>query len=259
MAEVASGTAETTPEVSPVIQTPVVPIQPVETAPTAPGKTPGDEDDLAQFVDKDGNVSLPWKSLQSRINRASKAALKSVFGTDDREAIKQSKAEYEKLLAEREKAHREQMTALEREKSDREKAERRAVKAEKALEAQESAQVIAEANREVTKIAEKFFVDDYSDYATTRFRMHLKSLDDDEVEKLTQKDVETWFGEFASKHPAMSKKAKPKEVEKPAITNGVDAKNRSSAKSVSEDKTARPGQPNSMSKEEIRKKYGVRW
>ena len=61
------------------------------------------EDALEKYMDKDGNITMPFRAFKTRLMRATKADLKKMFGTDDRDAILKQKDEYEQLLTERER------------------------------------------------------------------------------------------------------------------------------------------------------------
>jgi hypothetical protein len=247
------------PKVAPVKTAPVVEAADEEVELT--GKVlpdDADEDQVEKYVDKDGKLHIPWKSFKTRIARAKKAELQAVFGTADRAAILAQKEEYEKLVNDREKQRKAQLDELTREKEEKAAAVAKAEKLEKALATRDEKALIDEATQVLAKSAGKAFADDYVDFAMSKYRKHLRTLTDDEIEALTEDDSDEWFTAEAKKHKAMARpvdkddKAEDKK-KKVGVTNGTGGGNDRPSKAAGE-KTIKE-----MTKDEIHAKYGVRW
>jgi hypothetical protein len=276
-------------DVDPVVQSPVVVVEGDPKPPVAPKEEPkpqpkavakttptpkteakvmpddADDDTADQYVDDEGMLQIPFKAFKTRIARARKSELKSIFGTDDRNEILKIKTDHEKLVSEREKSRREQQSELEREREDRKKAEERAKKAEETLAAREEAREIERTNGELETVAQQHFSAEYTDYALTKFKAHLRELDEKELDekypdgKEGKKAIDEWFADLAKKHSKLAKpapKAEPeKKVEKKKLTNGNDGNDRpDGTKATGGEKAIKD-----MTKEEIRRIHHVSW
>lgn len=218
-----------------------------------------DEDELEKYADKDGFIRLPFKSFRTRVSRANKMVLKAIFGTDDKEAILKQKDEYEKVLTEREKERREKLAESDRLKEDLKKAtaEKDALKVE--YESKEEARLAAEGAADVKKIAAGHVDEQYARFAYRDFRKHVRTLSDDEVDKLAADDkVAAWFAQWAKENPKMAKEAAGKEdpgKKKVGANNGGKDEGKppppGSGSGDLSGKTPRPGRPNSMNKAEL--------
>jgi len=211
-----------------------------------------DDESIEKYTDKHGNVTLPYKAFKSRISRATKKALNEVFGTDDRAEIIKRKEAYEALLTKQEQERRAKLDELTREKEDRKKLEEERDALRKQLENRERAEQVKETDGELRKAASEHVASEYEDFALDAFKKHVAKLSDDEIDGLSSKDVDAWFKAWAEKKPAMRKS--PPEPEKRPISNGAQTGNRpspSSASTALSGKTPRPGQPNSMTSQEL--------
>jgi hypothetical protein len=224
---------------------------------------PEDAEDEAveKYVDKDGNVRLPFKAFQTRIRRASKKELKAIFGTDNRDEILKVKTGYEALLTEKEKERVAQLGELEKEREEKKKAVERAEALERAAAEREERELVVGTEGELTVAASKHFTEDYVDFALEKFKKHLATMDDDDIDSLTDKEIDAFFGDLAKKRPAMAKTAAAADPDKKVpINNGANVEDKPApAGGAATAKTARPGQPNTMSKEEIKRGLGYSW
>lgn len=208
-----------------------------------------DDPDSELKADDKGNIKLPYKAFKTRITRASKAALKSVFGTDDREQIIKMKEDYEKMLSDRETDRRTKMAAEERAKEDLEKAHKKISD----LEARELArQEAADAEREekrITNIASKYVDAGALDLAHYKFAKHLKKFSKDELNEFDDERIENWYQKWAAKNPKLAASA-PKEEKKVPVNVGASQPVKPSPKGSDTQKTAARGYANSMTDEE---------
>jgi len=259
------------------IETKPAPVAPaVKPAPAAEPATPdvpedADDDSLERFTDKDGNIKMPFRAFKSRLARAPKKTLKEIFGTDDREAILAQKAEFEKMVSEKEKTRRAQLDELEREREDRKKAEERATKLERQLAKRDRDEQAAAAARELTDSATKVISSSYAEYALADFKKHINTKSDEEIDAMSQDDIDKFFTDWVEKRPETKRGGAPKSeekkpVQKVAISNGAPPGNRPSPPKSGEDalngKTPRPGQPNSMNAAELaeyKRRTGRSW
>lgn len=218
---------------------------------------PDDVDDpsvLEKHMDKDGNIKMPFAAFKSRIARAKKSELKSVFGTDDRKKILSQKEEYEKLLSEREKKHREELTELERVKEDHRKAVERADALEKQIERDREDRDVQSVETKLTGVAGKLVQEEYVEYALERFRKHMLSSSAEDVAEYeaSEEKVAEWFDKWSERHPAMKHGVKEEKPRKVGLTNGAESDLKDSKKAGSVD----PKDARTMSKAELRAKYG---
>jgi hypothetical protein len=242
---------------------------PKDEAPPEPELTgklmPEDVDDpesLEKFADKDGNIHIPFKAFKTRVTRADKVALKKIFGTDDKAAIIKMKDDYEALVNEKEKQRLAQLSELDREREEKKQALQRADDLEKQLADREERQLVGETERELRTVASTHVDAKYTDYAFADYKKHIRKLDDTEIDALKDEDIDKWFADWAKERPAMAKeKPAPKDPVKEPLNNGVKDPQGKPPQPPAKvtDKTARPGQPNTMSMTEIRAKHGVSW
>jgi hypothetical protein len=208
-------------------------------------------------------LKLTPGALNKRLDRFSRAQLREHFGTDDVSKIKESLAEYQELKAKQEEERRAQLTKeqkleedLQKEKAEKLKAQAQAKKAEDQI-------VYAEYDRVASSVIEQYFDPEVAEFAMTKLRAHVKDLDDDDVPqdaKGAKKFFDDWAKKYVEKNPRYAKPAteseeeKPAEKEKPKVGIQTAARHLEPPKQAGlnlANKTARPGQPNSMSKAEF--------
>ncbi len=262
------------PPVAPVVakeETPVVP--PVVEAPKAKPTTDEakletaidalEDDESPLKPDEKGALTMPFKAFERRIERAGKAHLKAIFGTDNREEILKMKKDYEKVLAEREEERRSKLAAEEVLKEDLAKERKRANELESKWNAQQEEQAAAVEEERIGVIASKYLDADSFDLAHYKFAKHLKKLTAEKLDAYTDTDVENWYKNFAEKHPkhARPADAPPPAVKKVGLNVGASGDKKPSVKTVDPNaKTPVPGKANSMTNAEwntYKRQHGI--
>ena len=207
--------------------------------------------------EEEGEYTLSAAALRSRISRASKKQLRDQFGTDDPTEVKAKLDKLEKLEKAQEEERRAKLAKEQQLQEDLEKEKQARTAAEKRAEAAENRRVVDKEYRRVTGVASKHIDEDLVEDAVERFRKHLRTMDDKDIESMTQKEEEKWFADLAKEKPKFAKvKADDKrgETQKVPLTNGArTARPDSLPAGGSSEKTFKPGQPNSYTKEEMRK------
>lgn len=205
-------------------------------------------------VDEKGFVKIPATAFKKRLNRYTKSQLREAFGTDNVDELKEKLTEHGKLKAKSEEERRKQLAKeeqlaedLRKEKTAREKAEQTATRYREEREYQE-------AESDVQRLAKKYVDPDYIDYVVFKLGSHIRDLDVDEANRLKETDLEKWLKGFAEDHPKYSKGTKDErkaEIKKP-LTHGAGDPGSPNPTQSAGGKTARPGQPNSMTDAEYR-------
>jgi hypothetical protein len=188
--------------------------------------------------------------------RRTKAELRKQFGTDDPEEIKTKLAEYEQLKAQSEEMRRAQMSESEKIKEDLAKERSAREKAEQKFQQLNDRQQVARETLRVRGIAAKHVDSRMVRYAEMEFASFLrKKYSPKEINKLKDGDIDKFFKAFVTKNPKFSRQqtvAAP--TPKVGMTNGTISQQRAAATSQAkpQQKTAKPGQPNTMTREELR-------
>lgn len=201
---------------------------------------------------------LSGKALQGRLGRYNKKQLKDHFGTSNVDEIKAQLAEHKELKAKQEEARREKLDSEAKLKEDVEKERKRAETAETRAREVEDAHVVDKQQTRIEKSATAHIDEDLVDDAVERFRKHILSLSPKQVKKFTSEDVGAWFEKLAKDKPKFAKGGAPvadpeADKKKQPITNGGGGARRPPPISADgQKKTARPGQPNSMTKAELK-------
>jgi hypothetical protein len=234
-----------------------------ESTKTAPARhaLKDDEDvpDTAELLE------MSAKALNGRLARHTKKQLRDHFGTDDIAEIKAKIDRLQELESKEEERRRADLSEKEKLAEDLKKSNARADAAEQRHQAAISRQEIVESDVRIKEIArEHIDMGDY-DYVSTKFAQYLVAeCSDKDMGKMTDKVIDKWFQDFAKEKPKFAKAtAASADVAPPAkvmLDNGASPK-RPDAAAVSGQagaKTAKPGQPNSMTKKEI-SDMGYRW
>jgi hypothetical protein len=175
-------------------------------------------------ADEKGMVKLPFKSFERRVQRAAKAALRSVFGTDDREAILKMKGDYESMLAKQDEDRRSKMDEVARIKEDKDRAENR-VKELETLELQRQEAVEAEATEQlVNKISNEHIDPEFQELAHFKFAKMLKRKSEEELAEYTDEKIADWFQKFSVKNPTYARKVPAPKAKAPLSVGAVDTK-----------------------------------
>lgn len=225
---------------------------------------------------KGKKIVITYGALEKRMSRASRAgaasALKDIFGTDDVEKARASKAEGDKALKTVEDKRRSEMTEIERLKTEKQEAEQRASAAEqRAVELEDSA-ALTETSRAIDDVAAKYVDGKYLRIARQDFADHLADkYKPEELAKLVgdaaQKECDEFMAKWAKDNPRLSKEPAPATPVTPTppakvpVTTGSKTPQgrgpnpRPAPKSFEDGpwkgKTLAPGHPNSMSAQEV--------
>jgi hypothetical protein len=271
----------TKPAVTPEQRTPAAPVK-TGAAPStpethvAPGTAdPPKSDDKAASaagVDDDKElIKLTPAALNERLRRASKTQLKDNFGTESIDEIKAQLAELRDRKEKDEETRRAALANEERLAEDLRKEREAREDAERTLSHERDRRVIGKEHKRLERIAKAHVNPDLLDESLGRLRKHLRKMDEGELAKVSDTDIAKFFTDLADRKPTFAKVAKvdkkddkaadkkdDKAPPKGAVTNGADTRSRPTGNANPEEKTARPNQPNSMTKKEIRDR-GYSW
>lgn len=232
--------------------------------------------------------------FQNRLARERKKWLRDEFGTDDLERVKAIKAErakqaeeqkrvaeeHKRLKAEEDKRKRESMSEQERLKADLEREKKRALEYQQKVKDLEAQQAYTEQNVVIEGIAQKHVDPDLLEDAMDRFARYVRTLDKKQLGALNERQIDRWFQKLATDKPKFAKPveekpadAKPdqaavkvgEQAPKPAAApqrrvvttsrKAVGGKTGGKPVPPGPSKTAKPGQPNSMTKAELNRQY----
>jgi hypothetical protein len=215
-------------------------------------------------------VTLDREAFNDRITRAKdsatateRARLKAIFGTDDATEIAKIKTEWEDLKKASEDAKRQSMSREQQLETDLATERAKTAAAEARVRAAEEDRAFTQNDVKIKRLATQVIADEYVDDIATIFaRQALAKLSARQLDKLTDKDIEKWFVDFAKKKPAFARTTAAAvapapdrtQVKKP-ITTGARPEQKPTANGTqtAAGKTPRPGQPNSMSRGEFEK------
>ena len=259
------------PPGAPAAATP--PATPPAPEPAKPPPAADDDPDKEPTPDDKGMVTMPFKSFQTRVKRASKADLLKMFGTDDRDKLLQWKKDYDGYQTKQEEERRAKLAEEERLKEDIEKEKKARERAEKKLQDREEQILIDRQEREIRNVCSKHIDSEYvDDVALPAFAKHCAALSEEEREALTEADVEAWFKDYAAKKPKLAKEAGGTQTPTTPTTPIVQQKINTGAgprmrpvpppAGALQGKTPKPGQANSMTKQELaeyKKQSGFQW
>ncbi len=226
-------------------------------APVVPpeGKPESAKDD-AKAIDAEGDIptdanllKLTPAALTKRLDRYSKKQLSEHFGTDDVEKIKSDLAELATARQEREEARRAALSKEEKLKEDLEREKKRAEKAEADHKRVLDAQAFSEYDRSAEVVLAKHVDPELVDVAVIKLKKHVLGLDDDELLE-PEKVFEQWAKDWTKKNPKYARASEAPPPPKKPLTTGADPHRPEKAKVDLAQKTARPGQPNSMTRAE---------
>lgn len=206
-------------------------------------------------------LTLTPSDMRARLDRARSAELKELFGTDDRAAIKQRLQQIADLERQAEEQKRAQMTEQQRLQADLAKAQAERDRYRSELVMAQEREVVRQQGSFVEGIASRHVNSAALEEASLAFARHVSKTDPKVVARWTEKEVDAWFKGYVDRKPFMAKGATsqqqqppPRRVERRAA-GAASPPPRPSAPSGSAGaggKTIRPGQPNSMTREEAR-------
>lgn len=241
---------------------PVAKVDPPKVDPPAPPAGPreiADEEDP-----KAGErVVLTTEALAKRMARSSKAQLRAEFGTDDPKVIKDKLERLATFEANAETARQAQLTKEQKAEEERTAALERATAAETRLAEVEENTSAAEADAQLKYALQdvvkpkfwKHIRSDLADFLVAEHGAALETMSDADREKI----VKDWAAQYVKDNPEYAATATPpaKKDDPPPVvvplTNGVANRGKKPAPVLTkfEGKTARPGQPNSMTPKEF--------
>lgn len=213
--------------------------------------------------------TLDDAALADRLARAKRQGLIDSFGTDDTAAIKAKLAKAEALEAEAEQRKREQMTEVERLKHDLAAEKQRSLRAQAEVSTIRERQMVQEQQSVVERIASRHVAPAYVQDAAFLFAKHLRdNVQPADLARYTDKDIAKWFQTFASRRPAFAASAQTRTKVRAPVGSPAPAPRPNAPASALNappgggGRTIRPGQPNSMTREEARaeaRKNGYSW
>jgi hypothetical protein len=222
----------------------------------------GTDDEIPEDADL---LQLSRPALKSRLTRHTKSELRERFGTDDFDDIKKKLDRAAELEAAETERSRAAMTERERLEADLKKETQRANDAERRYLKSVEDRVVDKEEQRIIKLAEEYIDPDYVDVLLPKLAKHLKeNFSDDELKKLKNKDISTWFQQHIEKNPKLAKDFKPeKKIVKQPLNNGARTEGKSGKESgTSQQRSFSPNAPNAMSPQEAKKeaaKQGYNW
>ena len=224
---------------------------PKTTAPVVAPKPADDDDDDEAHPDDKGVVTLPLEAFKSRIKRATSAELRKLFGTADVAEITAMKKELDDHRASKEEARKKNLDEIARVKEEaaQERAARKA--AEARADDLEQSQLASNEDVKIRAISDKYVSPKYYRVASRELRDWLLEEHGDEIEDVTYSQIEKWFKTYASENPEIGIVAEAEPKEEPINNGAKDSRPEVPTSGKGSGKTAAPGQPNSMSKQEF--------
>lgn len=235
-------------------------------APKKAEVAPAQPQDKAAAAKRATKLSLTQQDFNDRIKRAKTSAFKEAFGTDDIESIRQKIARAEELEQQAEEARVARMDEIQRAKYEAQRAKREAIQYRSQIEQMREREVVRDQQSFVERVASRHVDPMYMEEASIAFAREVAKADPREVARWTERDVSRWFAGYVAKKPAFAASPNARRVEKrvasaptppprpqrPATPTG----------NSNPSKTFKPGQVNSMSREEARaeaKRLGYSW
>lgn len=219
----------------------------------------------ANAASSDG-ITLSTAQFRERLERSNAKFLRDNFGTDNVQELVSQFEEAKKLRAAEDQRRREQMTETQRLNEDLARERARATAAEQSVKALREGQEVERERRRVAGLASKYIDAAYTDVALIKWAKEVQALPKKQLARMTDGDLEKWFRDYAKAHPQLAKARAQAPTTRTAPTGPTNGpgpgggQRPAASRPVSPTaKTAKPNQPNSMSKAEIRKAYGVTW
>lgn len=228
---------------------------------------PADDDD--DIPDDAELIELSPKALKARINRHTRRELQQHFGTDDVEKILKDLNELKELRADKEEARKAQLSKEQRLAEEKKEAEQRAKEAEERAQALEDERDVGQVSAKFTRLAAdhidpKVLEDeDLRPGFFKKLAKHLHAETNGKHDRITDKMVSDFWKNFAHDNPKYAKGTgqPPVEVKIQSGSNANAPPNggQGAPSGQGASKTAKPGQANTMSRQEIAATYGLRW
>jgi hypothetical protein len=220
------------------------------------------KDDEEEIPETAELLELSAKALNSRLARHTKKQLRENFGTDDIVEIKAKISRLQELEDKEEERRRADLSEKEKLEEDLKKERGRAETAErKHQEAIEQRMVDQEDSRIKDIAGEYIKAKHYKHVSRDLAEFLLGEYSEKELANVKDTTIRKWFKDYLEENPEFAKAdAAAAPVAKVPLDNGANVKRPDSAPTSGQasSKTARPGQPNSYTKQELASQ-GWRW
>lgn len=234
--------------------------------PTTPAVNPGESPPVAgnqpappaAKPEPDDSIKLSKAAFEERLQRQSSSTLKKLFGTDDVDTILQQKKEYDELKAKSDEQRRQSLSEVERAKEDAARLLAEKSKLESQLLREKQTRIVqTEAQRLTGVMAEAGVNPKYSRHVLRDMGEDLlKTKTKAQIATMTDKDLKEYFKSYVKRNPAFANAGAPPPASpsEPASNGkpGGAAKPTPPQSGNSPQKTAKLGQPNSMTDNEWR-------
>ena len=200
-------------------------------------------------------LTLSRAALKSRLQRATRSELKERFGTDDPEDIKQKLDLLATYEAEKEETRLANLSELEREREMRARAEGERDEWKRQHGELRDSYLVRKEHSRIESIASKHVDPTMQDYALGQFQRYLtSSLSDEQIENLTDPEIEQWFTQKVREIPKLARDFQAAPPPPPAIvplSNGPQAGNQPAPpQGVQPTKSFSPSAANAMTRQE---------
>lgn len=216
-----------------------------------------DDEDIPDTADL---LELSAKALNGRLARHTKKQLRDHFGTDDITEIKAKIDRLQELESKEEERRRADLSEKEKLSEDLKKSNARADAAERRHQDAVEQRMVDQEDSRIKDIAAEFVKMKHYKHVSRDLAEHLHS--EKALAGLKDVAIRKWFADYLEENPEFAKAeaAAAAPTAKVMLDNGATPK-RPDAAAISGQagaKTAKPGQPNSMTKKEI-SDMGYRW
>lgn len=209
---------------------------------------------------------MTQQQLNERLERNRRAFFKKNFGVETEDEVQQRLQHWQQLEAQDEQRQREAMTEQQRLQADLKKTQDDLAKTQQLLEREREQVVVQQQQSQIEKLANEYIHPDLVQDASFRLARELAKMDPKQVDKMKETDLRRWFQELAKKSPSFAKPAgtapAPKRRPAGAPKPTPRAAPAPGAQGSAPTKTFKPGQPNSMTRQEAKAeaaKQGIRW
>lgn len=216
---------------------------------SSPSSSEEDDDDENDSTSQaNGMVQMPMASFTRRLQREAKKTLRELFGTDNRAEILEMKKSLDKYRTEEEEQRKKNLAEIERIREEAAADKRAREEAEERASSLEQERMAERYDESVKSIATEYIKPKFYRHAAEDLRDFLREEYEDNLDAVNKKVIADFFREYAEENPefALEQRSVP-------ISNGASANRPTAPVSGNmQSKTARPGQPNSMSNAEYR-------
>lgn len=235
--------------------------EPAKAAPAQARRALKDDEDVPDTADL---LELSAKALNGRLARHTKKQLRDQFGTDDFGEIKAKLDRLSELESKEEERRRADLSEKEKLAEDLRLANDRAESADRKYQDAVEQRMVDQEDSRIKDIAGEFVKMKHYKHVSRDLAEHLLSeYSEKALAKVTDAQIRKWFASYLEDNPEFAKAEAAAAAAAPAkamMNNGADPKRPDAAATSGQAgvKTAKPGQPNSMTKKEI-SDLGYRW